>query len=274
MSGTLTGFAYLISSVLFILALRGLSSPETARQGNIFGIAGMVIAVVTTLAAPSVVSFELIVLGIVIGGAAGTIIARKIEMTALPQLVAAFHSLVGLAAVFVAVAAFYTPEAYVIGKFGDIHMASIIELSLGLAIGAITFSGSVIAFEKLHGIMSGNPITFKNFSGSKSMVGLLSFIFPTIENLLASPPQMSSIKHIPSSNPNFIESGSIPLSNLYFASVLISKILEVFLIDEGKKYADSNKMFLVNISVPDLVPPIIPPRPKTPDLSLIAHMLF
>ena len=132
MSGTLTGFAYLISSVLFILALRGLSSPETARQGNFFGIVGMVIAMVTTLADPSVVSFELIVLGIVIGGTVGTIIARKIEMTALPQLVAAFHSLVGLAAVFVAVAAFYNPEAYGIGNFGDIHTASIIELSLGL----------------------------------------------------------------------------------------------------------------------------------------------
>ena len=102
-------------------------------------------------------------LGIVIGGTVGTIIARKIEMTALPQLVAAFHSLVGLAAVFVAVAAFYNPEAYGIGTFGDIHTASIIELSLGLAIGAITFSGSVIAFAKLQGLMSGNPIIFNKF---------------------------------------------------------------------------------------------------------------
>ena len=173
MSGTLTGFAYLISSVLFILALRGLSSPETARQGNIFGIAGMVIAVATTLAAPSVVSFELIVLGIVIGGAAGTIIARKIEMTALPQLVAAFHSLVGLAAVFVAVAAFYKPEAYGIGTFGDIHTASIIELSLGLVIGAITFSGSVIAFAKLQGLMSGNPIIFNYQHGLNALIATI-----------------------------------------------------------------------------------------------------
>ena len=160
MSVQLTGFAYLIASVLFIMALRGLSSPESARQGNRYGIIGMVIAIATTLSDPSVVSFELIVLGIVIGGAVGTVIAKKIEMTALPQLVAAFHSLVGLAAVFVAVAAFYHPEAYGIGSFGDIATASIIELSLGLAIGAITFSGSVIAFAKLQGIMSGNPIRF------------------------------------------------------------------------------------------------------------------
>ena len=173
MSGTLTGFAYLISSVLFILALRGLSSPETARQGNFFGIVGMVIATVTTLADPSVVSFELIVLGIVIGGTVGTIIARKIEMTALPQLVAAFHSLVGLAAVFVAVAAFYNPEAYGIGTFGDIHTASIIELSLGLAIGAITFSGSVIAFAKLQGLMSGNPIIFNYQHGLNALIGAI-----------------------------------------------------------------------------------------------------
>jgi len=161
MSAQLTGFAYLIASVLFILALRGLSSPESARQGNMFGIIGMVIAIGTTLADPSVISFEFIVLGILIGGTAGTVIAKKIEMTALPQLVAAFHSLVGLAAVFVAVAAFYSPEAYGIGSFGDIHGASMIELSLGLTIGAITFSGSVIAFAKLQGVMSGNPITFK-----------------------------------------------------------------------------------------------------------------
>ena len=160
MSAQLTGFAYLIASVLFILALRGLSSPETARQGNRYGIIGMLIAVVTTLADPSVVSFELIITGIVIGGAIGTMVARKIEMTALPQLVAAFHSLVGLAAVCVAAAAFYNPEAYGIGTAGNIHTASIIEMSLGLAIGAITFSGSIIAFAKLQGLMSGNPITF------------------------------------------------------------------------------------------------------------------
>jgi len=156
----ITGFAYLVSSVLFILALRGLSSPESSRQGNILGIIGMAIAVATTLADPGVVSFSMIILGMLIGGSIGTVVALKIEMTALPQLVAAFHSLVGLAAVFVAAAAFYNPEAYGIGNFGDIRTGSIIEMSLGLVIGAITFSGSIIAFAKLQGIMSGNPITF------------------------------------------------------------------------------------------------------------------
>nr|MCS5558367.1 NAD(P)(+) transhydrogenase (Re/Si-specific) subunit beta [Oceanospirillaceae bacterium] len=160
MISSLSGFAYLIASVLFILALRGLSSPETARRGNTFGIAGMVIAVATTISDPSIVSFEFIVMGILVGGSIGTIVARKIDMTALPQLVAAFHSLIGLAAVFVAAAAFYSPEAYGIGKVGNIHTASVIEMSFGLAIGAITFSGSVIAFAKLQGIMTGNPITF------------------------------------------------------------------------------------------------------------------
>ncbi len=157
----LTGFAYLVASVLFILALRGLSSPETARQGNLFGMIGMVIAIVTTLADPGVVSFSMILLGMLIGGSIGTMVALRIQMTALPQLVAAFHSLVGMAAVLVAAAAFYNPEAYNIGTLGDIYTASIIEMSLGLSIGAITFSGSVIAFAKLQGIMSGNPIVFR-----------------------------------------------------------------------------------------------------------------
>ena len=157
----MSGFAYLAASVLFIMALRGLSSPESARQGNMYGIAGMVIAIVTTLADPGVVSFSMILLGMLIGGSIGTVVAVKIKMTALPQLVAAFHSLVGLAAVFVAVAAFYNPEAYNIGTLGDIHSASLIEMSLGLVIGAITFSGSIIAFSKLQGLMSGNPITFR-----------------------------------------------------------------------------------------------------------------
>ncbi len=157
----MTGFAYLAASVLFILALRGLSSPESARQGNMFGIAGMVIAILTALSDPSVVSFSMILVGMLIGGSIGTVVALKIQMTALPQLVAAFHSLVGLAAVFVAGAAFYNPEAYNIGTVGDIYTGSIIEMSLGLVIGAITFSGSIIAFAKLQGLMSGNPITFK-----------------------------------------------------------------------------------------------------------------
>jgi NAD(P) transhydrogenase subunit beta len=157
----MTGTAYLIASVLFILALKGLSSPESARRGNLFGIAGMVIAILTALSDPSVVSFSMILLGMLIGGSIGTVVALRIQMTALPQLVAAFHSLVGLAAVFVAAAAFFNPQAYNIGVPGDIYTASIIEMSLGLIIGAITFSGSVIAFAKLQGIMSGNPITFR-----------------------------------------------------------------------------------------------------------------
>jgi H+-translocating NAD(P) transhydrogenase subunit beta len=160
MSASLTAFAYLIASVCFIMALRGLSSPKTARMGNIYGISGMVIAILTTLTLPSVISFSTIALGIAIGGGLGTIIALKIAMTALPQLVAAFHSLVGLAAVFVAGAAFFSPEAYGIGTVGDIHVGSLIEMSIGTAIGAITFTGSIIAFGKLQGILPGKPLVF------------------------------------------------------------------------------------------------------------------
>ncbi len=160
MNETVTGFAYLASAVCCILALRGLSSPVTARQGNAFGVIGMVIAIGTTLASPTVMSYEWILLGILIGGAFGTVLALKIQMTALPQLVAFFHSLVGLAAVFVAAAAFFAPDAYNIGTVGNIHAGSLIEMSLGTAIGAITFSGSIIAFAKLQGLMSGSPITF------------------------------------------------------------------------------------------------------------------
>src|ERR1700758_5582311 len=146
MSESLSAFFYLIASICFIMALRGLSSPETARTGNLYGIAGMVIAVVTTLVTPHVVSFWLIVAGILIGGAIGTYIAFRIQMTALPQLVAAFHSLVGLAAVCVASAAFYDPAAYGIGSSGAIHPNSLVEMSLGTAIGAVTFTGSIVAF--------------------------------------------------------------------------------------------------------------------------------
>jgi len=173
MAENITGFAYLIAAVLFILALRGLSSPELARQGNMFGIAGMVVAVVTTLIDPTVVSYGMIILGILIGGAIGTLIALRIQMTALPQLVAAFHSLVGMAAVFVATAALYHPEAYGIGTAGSIHAGSLVEMSLGTAIGAITFSGSVIAFLKLQGLMSGNPITFPMQHPFNALIGLL-----------------------------------------------------------------------------------------------------
>ncbi|MBT4771589.1 MAG: NAD(P)(+) transhydrogenase (Re/Si-specific) subunit beta [Rhodospirillaceae bacterium] len=160
MSASLTAFAYLIASVCFIMALRGLSSPKTARMGNIYGVSGMVIAILTTLTLPSVTSFGTIALGIAIGGGLGAIIALKIAMTALPQLVAAFHSLVGLAAVFVAGAAFFSPEAYGIGTVGDIHVGSLIEMSIGTAIGAVTFTGSIIAFGKLQGILPGKPLVF------------------------------------------------------------------------------------------------------------------
>ena len=160
MSASLTAFAYLIASVCFIMALRGLSHPKSARMGNIYGIVGMVIAIATTVALPGVVSFSTIIIGILIGGAIGTVIALKIAMTALPQLVAAFHSLVGLAAVFVAGSAFFSPEAYGIGTVGDIHTGSLIEMSIGTAIGAITFTGSIIAFGKLQGLISGKPLVF------------------------------------------------------------------------------------------------------------------
>ena len=162
MSPGLTALCYLIARVLFILALRGLSRPVTSRQGNRFGMIGMAIAVVATFAhrGMSGTGYGLIVLGIIIGGAIGALVARRIKMTALPQLVAAFHSLVGLAAVFVAAAALNAPEAFGIGMPGDVHTQSLVEMSIGLAIGAITFSGSVIAFAKLQALMKGAPITF------------------------------------------------------------------------------------------------------------------
>jgi proton-translocating NAD(P)+ transhydrogenase subunit beta len=162
MSANLTSLAYLVAAVLFILALRGLSSPVTSRQGNRFGMIGMAVAVIATLAHHGMggLGYGLIFLGIIIGGAIGTFVALRIQMTALPQLVAAFHSLVGLAAVFVAAAALNAPEAFGIGTVGNVHTQSLIEMSLGLAIGAITFSGSLIAFAKLQALMSGAPIVF------------------------------------------------------------------------------------------------------------------
>jgi NAD(P) transhydrogenase subunit beta len=156
----ISALLYLVASICFIMALRGLSSPETARGGNIYGIVGMVIAVATTLAMPVVQSYWLIIAGIIIGGAIGTYIALNIQMTALPQLVAAFHSLVGLAAVCVAAAAFYAPDAYGIGTAGNIHGSSLVEMGLGTAIGAITFTGSIIAFGKLQGLITGKPLVF------------------------------------------------------------------------------------------------------------------
>ena len=160
MSANLAAVFYLVAGVLFIMSLRGLSHPETSRKGNMLGMAGMVIAILTTLAVstPSLASWGLIVLGLAIGGGAGAIIAKRIPMTAMPQLVAAFHSLVGMAAVLVAAGALYAPQAFGIGEVGEIHGASLVEMSLGVAIGAITFTGSVIAFLKLDGRMSGAPI--------------------------------------------------------------------------------------------------------------------
>ncbi len=161
MSQNLAALLYLTSGVLFILALRGLSNPESSRQGNFLGMAGMTIAILTTLAvaAPRLgTTWLMIIVGLAVGGGIGAFAARRIAMTAMPQLVAAFHSLVGLAAVFVAAAALNAPEAFGIGVPGDIHTSSLIEMSLGVAIGAITFSGSVIAFLKLDGRMSGKPI--------------------------------------------------------------------------------------------------------------------
>ncbi len=161
MSSDLVALLYLVAGVLFILALRGLSSPETSRRGNYLGMAGMAIAVVTTLAVArpeEAITWAMIVGGVAVGGGAGAVIARRIPMTAMPELVAAFHSLVGMAAVLVAAAAFYAPEAFGIGAPGAIHTSSLIEMSLGAAIGAITFTGSVIAFLKLSGRMSGKPI--------------------------------------------------------------------------------------------------------------------
>src|SRR6202521_2557924 len=161
MSQDLAAVLYLVAGVLFILGLRGLSNPETSRQGNFLGMAGMAIAIVTTLAAhppAGIGAWVLVVLGLGLGGGAGAVIARRVPMTAMPQLVAAFHSLVGLAAVLVAAGALYAPQAFGIGAPGEIHGQSLVEMSIGTAIGAITFTGSVIAFLKLNGNMSGAPI--------------------------------------------------------------------------------------------------------------------
>jgi len=175
---TVSLLSYLVSSVCCIMALRGLSGPETARGGLWFGITGMALAILTTLLLPGVQSYRLIIIGGIIGGSIGTVIAKKIEMTALPQLVAAFHSLVGLAAVLIAAAAFGNPEAYGIGGDGDIHVGSLIEMSLGVAIGAITFTGSLVAFGKLQGIVTGKPVVFKgqHFLNALLGAGLVALI--------------------------------------------------------------------------------------------------
>jgi NAD(P) transhydrogenase subunit beta len=161
MSANISALLYLVSGVLFILALRGLSHPTTSQQGNMFGMVGMGLAIVTTLVGSPPAGWSgwaLTVLGIAIGGGIGAVIARRVAMTAMPQLVAAFHSLVGLAAVLVAAGALYAPQAFGIGDVGTIHRSSLFEMALGVAIGAVTFTGSVIAFLKLDGRMSGRPI--------------------------------------------------------------------------------------------------------------------
>ncbi len=178
----LTVFLYLLSAVLFVLALRGLSSPVTARRGNLLGIAGMLIAVLATLIGNRMwmSSYGIIVAMIVVGGGIGVVIANRIQMTALPQLVAAFHSLVGMAAVFVAAAALNAPEAFAIGMPGHILTESLIEMSIGLVIGAVTFSGSVVAFAKLQGLMSGAPITFPMQHPLNLALGILAIVLIAI----------------------------------------------------------------------------------------------
>jgi NAD(P) transhydrogenase subunit beta len=177
-SANLSAVFYLISGILFILALRGLSSPDTSRQGNYFGIAGMIIAIVVTFLSVGNFSTSLIyvIIFLIIGGAIGSFIAFKIPMTAMPELVAGFHSLVGLAAVFVAIAAYLNPEAFNLGNIGNIKLASLIEMSIGAAVGAITFSGSIIAFLKLRGIMSGSPITFSGQHFLNLILGITIFV--------------------------------------------------------------------------------------------------
>ena len=161
MGHNLPPLLYVASGVLFILALRGLSSPETARQGNRFGMIGMAIAVATTLFVlqdKGLMTWVLILIAVGVGGGVGAVVAQRVKMTEMPELVAFFHSLVGMAAVFIAWAAFLAPHAFGVGAPGDIHLQSVLEMSLGVAIGAITFSGSVIAYAKLAGKMSGKPI--------------------------------------------------------------------------------------------------------------------
>ncbi|HET6223728.1 MAG TPA: NAD(P)(+) transhydrogenase (Re/Si-specific) subunit beta, partial [Dongiaceae bacterium] len=173
MTHEIAAYGYLIAAICFIMALRGLSSPVTSRAGNLYGIIGMVIAIGVTVASPGVVAPWLIIGGLVIGGAIGAVVAMRIQMTALPQLVAAFHSLVGLAAVFVAAAAFVSPEAFGLGLPGKIKMHSRIEMGLGTVIGAITFTGSIVAFAKLQGLVSGSPLVFRGQHPLNALLGIM-----------------------------------------------------------------------------------------------------
>jgi len=185
LNANVTALLYLVAGVLFILALRGLSSPESSRRGNQFGMIGMTIAVLTTLGShppTDPLAWGLVLGGIVIGGGIGAVIARKVPMTSMPELVAAFHSLVGMAAVLVAAGALYAPAAFGIGAEHAIHGQSLIEMSLGVAIGAITFTGSVIAFLKLSGRMSGKPIVLPgrhaiNIALAVALVALIVWFF-------------------------------------------------------------------------------------------------
>ena len=183
MTQSLAASLYLISGILFILALRGLSSPETSRRGNLFGILGMILAIIVTFLSIDILfnSFVVVIIVFVVGGTIGTIIAYRISMTAMPQLVASFHSLVGLAAVLVALSAFYNPQAFELGTPNNIKIANLIEMSIGASIGAITFTGSIIAFLKLQGLMSGSPITFRgqhfiNLLIGIGIIGLIAYL--------------------------------------------------------------------------------------------------
>ncbi len=172
----LAAYGYLIAAICFIMALRGLSSPESSRRGNFYGIVGMVVAIGVTLATPGVVSPWLIIGGLLVGGSVGTVVAMRIQMTALPQLVAAFHSLVGLAAVFVAAAAFVSPDAFGIGSPGHIKTQSLVEMGLGTIIGAITFTGSIVAFAKLQGLVSGAPLVFRGQHPLNALIGIVLLV--------------------------------------------------------------------------------------------------
>jgi NAD(P) transhydrogenase subunit beta len=191
MSADLAALCYLVAGALFILALRGLSSPETSRRGNLFGMIGMTIAIVTTLAAhppTDAAAWGLVVLGMALGGGIGAVIAHRVPMTSMPELVAAFHSLVGMAAVLVAAGALYAPSAFGIGVEGAIHAQSLIEMSLGVAIGAVTFTGSVIAFLKLSGRMSGKPIILParhviNIALAVALIALIVWFFEQQQHL-------------------------------------------------------------------------------------------
>jgi H+-translocating NAD(P) transhydrogenase subunit beta len=192
MSANLAALCYLVAAALFILALRGLSNPETSRRGNFFGMLGMAVAIATTtLASHPPASYEawgLVALGMALGGGTGAVIARRVPMTSMPELVAAFHSLVGMAAVLVAAGALYAPSAFGIGGEGTIHGQSLIEMSLGVAIGAVTFTGSVIAFLKLSGRMSGAPIILParhaiNIALGLGLIALIVWFFEAQQHL-------------------------------------------------------------------------------------------